>query len=99
MQTITIQKTYLVLVEISENIFRVFFVVVNFIFTVKEKIENKIKVAVKKVSNFLKALFGFNIYKIKVLEIKTKTSDVKNTFKNNTFLIYSNLLAPPSVFL
>lgn len=85
---IIIQKKYLILVEISENIFRLFLIVINFVFNVFEE-------AVEKTFNFIRALFGFNIYKLELVQIRTKTNELKNNFKNNNFLIYSNLLAPP----
>lgn len=98
---ITIQKRFLILVEVSENIFRVFLVIVNFVFNFVEK---KIKETkeniwnfVEKTFNFVRALFGFNIYKLETIQIKTKTN-FKNNFiksRNQDFLIYSNLLAPP----
>jgi hypothetical protein len=107
---ITIQKKYLILVEISENIFRVFLVIVNFVFTfveskleeVKENFNNFYKEALKKARkafNFIRALFGFNIYKLEIIQIKTKTNFNNNFIKirNQDFLIYSNLLAPPKI--
>lgn len=98
---ITIQKKYLILVEVSENIFRVFLIVVNYVFNiVEEKVEEVKNVwssFVKKTFNFIRALFGFNIYKLELVQIKTKTNELKNSFKNNNFLIYSNLLAPPQI--
>ncbi len=114
---ITIQKKYLILVEVSENIFRLFLIVVNYVFNIFEETRevfvssvNEIKQEVKDglsnfykdtkekvgiVFNFIRALFGFNIYKLELIQIKTKTNEIKNIFKNNDFLIYSNLLAPP----
>lgn len=114
---ITIQKKYLILVEVSEDIFRVFLIVVNYVFNifeetreifvssineikleVKENLNNFYKDTIKKVGkvfNFIRALFGFNIYKLDLIQIKTKTNEPKNSFKNNDFLMYSNLLAPP----
>ena len=83
---IVISQKFLILVEVSENIFRAFLVVVSFIFDIVKEVKEK-------TFNFIRALFGFNIFKIKV------TRDIyQNLFtvkKNNSFLIYSNLLAPP----
>ncbi len=100
---ITIQKKYLILIEISENVFRVFLVIVNFVFNFieervnifEEEVKNVWSNFVYKTFNFILALFGFNIYKLELIQIKTKTNEIKNIFKNNDFLIYSNLLAPP----
>lgn len=99
---ITIQKKYLISVEVSKNIFRVFLVIVNFVFTF---VENKIKETkediwsfVEKTFNFIRSLFGFNIYKLETNKIKSNLSIKNNNFsknKNQDFLIYSNLLAPP----
>ncbi len=86
---IVISQKFLILVEVSENIFRAFLVVVSFIFDIVKEVKEK-------TFNFIRALFGFNIFKIKV------TRDIyQNLFtvkKNNSFLIYSNLLAPPVSF-
>ncbi len=87
---VTIQKKFLIFVEVSENIFRVFLVVVNFVFDfILEK--------VGRTFNFIRALFGFNIYKLEAIQIKTKTNFKNNFIKNRNqdFLIYSNLLSPP----
>lgn len=111
---ITLQKKYLILVEVSENTFRLFLIVVNYVFNIIDDTKevfvssvNEIKQEIKtvwsdfkenvlsKTFNFIRALFGFNIYKLDLIQIKTKTRESKNTFKNNNFLIYSNLLAPP----
>lgn len=40
---ITIQKQFLILVQVSENIYRVFLVVVNFVFTFAENKIEEIK--------------------------------------------------------
>jgi hypothetical protein len=89
---ITIQKKFLLVVEIAENVYRLFVVVVNFVFNFVEKQINNF---IEKTFNYLKALFGYNIYKLRLVKIKTKTIETKNSFANNDFLIYSNLLAPP----
>ena len=81
---IIIQKKYIVLYEIAENIFAVFLVIVNFVFN----INLKIKVATESVINFVKT-FLFNLVKVNFNKII-----LKNNYKNN-FVIYSNLLAPP----
>lgn len=90
---ITITKKYLILVEVSENIFSAFLVVVSFVFDfVEEKIQ-EVKNKVTKAFNFIRALFGFNIFKIKIT--KSVYRILFTIKKNNSFLIYSNLLAPP----
>jgi hypothetical protein len=81
---IIIQKKYIVLYEIAENIFAVFLVIVSFVFN----INLKIKVATESVINFVKT-FLFNLVKVNFNKII-----LKNGYKNN-FVIYSNLLAPP----
>ncbi len=81
---IIIQKKYIVLYEIAENIFAVFLVIVSFVFN----INLKIKVATESVINFVKT-FLFNLVKLNFNKII-----LKNNYKNN-FVIYSNLLAPP----
>jgi hypothetical protein len=81
---IIIQKKYIVLYEIAENIFAVFLVIVSFVFN----INLKIKVATESVINFVKT-FLFNLVKVNFNKII-----LKNNYKNN-FVIYSNLLAPP----
>ena len=87
---ITIQKKFLILVEISENMYRVFLVIVNFVFDfVGEKMRGAF--------NFIRALFGFNIYKLNTLKLKSNNFNNQNNFqnKNQDFLIHSNLLSPP----
>jgi hypothetical protein len=81
---IIIQKKYIVLYEIAENIFAVFLVIVSFVFN----INLKIKVATESVISFVKT-FLFNLIKVNFNKII-----LKNNYKNN-FVIYSNLLAPP----
>ncbi len=105
------------MVEVSENIYRVFLIVINFVFDfiiekveviksevsifyreIKEKIRNTWDSIKYKTFNFIRALFGFNIYKLDTLKIKSnKINNNKNNFKNKNqdFLIHSNLLAPP----
>ena len=107
------------MVQVSENIFRLFLIVVNFVFNIFENTKevfvssvNEVKQEIKesfgnfykntkervgKVFNFIRALFGFNIYKLEIIQIKTKTNFNNNFIKNRNqdFLIYSNLLAPP----
>lgn len=82
---IIIQKRYIVLAEIAENIYAVFLVIVSFIFNVNLKI----KVATNVVVDFLKKLNRF-----KYLKSSFNKNIFKNNYKNN-FVIYSNLLAPP----
>jgi hypothetical protein len=92
---IIIQKQFLILVQISENIYRVFLVVVNYVF---DFIENSFEYIVEKVRNFIRNIFGFNIYKLNTLKIKSQNYQNINNFtknKNEDFLRYSNLLAPP----
>jgi hypothetical protein len=91
---IIIQKQFLILVEISENIYRVFLVVVNYVFNF---VENSFEYAAEKVRTFIKSIFGYNIYKLEKINIDTKSFNKKNIYKNKNeeFLKYSNLLAPP----
>ncbi len=99
---ITIQKKYIVAYEVAENIFAVFLVIVSFVFNIVvdivEKTVREFTETVAKTRNYLQALFGFNIYSLKLARVRvleTRADSVKNSFKNNDFLIYSNLLAPP----
>ena len=109
---ITIQKKYLILVEVSLNIFKLFLIVVNFVFNfsnnskeifvsyaneVKQEIVNAWDNLRQKTFNFVRALFGFNIYKLEIIKIKSNLFEGKNfnNNKNQDFLIHSNLLAPP----
>jgi hypothetical protein len=94
---ITISKKYLILVEVSENIFRAFLVIVNFVFDVVEEKIEEVKNKVSNAFNFIRALFGFNIFKIEI--IKSIYRILFTIKKNNSFLIYSNLLAPPASIL
>jgi hypothetical protein len=94
---ITISKKYLILVEVSENIFRAFLVIVNFVFTFAEEKLETVKSKVAQAFNFIRALFGFNIFKIKIVNAYFR--DIFTIKKNNNFLIYSNLLAPPASIL
>ena len=87
-----IQKKYLVLYEISENIFAVFLVVVSFIFTIvleaQEKVENVVT-------------FIFNYFRLEAFKTNLNSSfnnkKLFSKYKNN-FIIFSNLLAPPKNF-
>ncbi len=96
---ITIQKKFLILYEIAENVYAMFLVIVNFVFEFAsqsvEVVKREFNNFVEKTHNFIRALFGFNIYKLKSIKIETKTNSKNISFKNNDFLIYSNLLAPP----
>ena len=103
---ITIQKKFLILYEIAENVYVIFLIIVNFIF---EFTSESVEVAkrefnnfVEKTHNFTRALFGFNIYKLQVIKINNKNLNLNNYnnsikhFNNqNNRVRYSNLLAPP----
>lgn len=100
MKQITIQKQYLILVEMSENIYRLFLVIVNFIIEIKNTVEEVVSSAFVKVARYIKAIFGFNIYKLNTQEIDSKNLYLKDFLFNKNlnqerFLRYSNLLAPP----
>ena len=94
---ITITKKYLILVEVSENIFRAFLVIVFFVFDVVEEKIQEAKNKVTKAFNFIRAIFNFNIFKIKI--VNAYFQNIFTIKKNNNFLIYSNLLAPPYISL
>ncbi len=87
---ITITKKFLILVEVSENIFRAFLVIVSFVFYIVEEVKEK-------TFNFIRALFGFNIFKIKIVNAYFK--NIFSIKKKNSLWIYSNLLAPPVLVL
>jgi hypothetical protein len=84
-----IQKKYLVLVEVTENIFAVFLVVVNFIFTIVQEVKETVENVVTFVSHY---------FKLKTTQTNLKSVNNFDTlfskYKNN-FILYSNLLAPP----
>ena len=110
---ITIQKSWIILVEISENIYRVFLVVVNYIFEftfegieiIKEKSEHVKKEFnnfAEKAHNFIRAIFGFNIYKLQVIKINNKNlildnynNSIKHFNNQNSRVRYASLMAPP----
>ena len=125
---ITIQKKFIFLIEVAENIYRAFLIIVNFVFNFvddiatesvdiiniqyvdfKKKVDNGLEIFREsfnnfqsKTFNFVRALFGFNIYKLKVLRINNKNLSLNNYdnsirhFNNqNNRVRYSNLLAPP----
>ena len=85
------------MVEVSENIFRAFLVIVNFVFDVVEEKIEETKSKISNAFNFIRALFGFNIFKIKI--VNAYFQNIFTLKKNNNFLIYSNLLAPPYISL
>ncbi len=99
MNTIILQKKYLVLVETAKDMWTLFLVIVNFIFTIREKINNKVNEVKNKVTNFSKVLYSyfFNINRAYIpllISIDNRSNDI--AFKNNDdSYIYSNLLSPP----
>lgn len=108
MQQIIVQKRFLILVEISEDIWKAFLVIVHFIVefvediaqNVKQDISNAWNIFEKRVFNFVRALFGFNIYKLNLVKVDNKNLYLKDhlfhkNFNQERFLKYSNLLAPP----
>ena len=124
---ITIQKKFLILYEIAENVYAIFLVIVNFVFEFtaegveilkrsaenvvnkskqkSERFEKSFNSFVEKTHNFIRALFGFNIYKLQVIKINNKNLNLNNYnnsikhFNNqNNRVRYSNLLAPPYKF-
>ncbi len=106
---ITIQKKFLILYEIAENVYAIFLIVVNYVFDLAEKtatdVVQKVYSSVEKTRNFIQAIFGFNIYKLQVLKINNKNLNLDNYnnsirhFNNqNDRVRYSNLLAPPCNF-
>ena len=88
MNIIILQKKYLVLVETAQDMWTLFLVIVNYIFTIKERVDN--------VCNVLYSYF-VNLNKVYVpilVKIDNRQNDI--AFKNNDGrYIYSNLLAPP----
>ena len=82
---IIIQKKYLIIVEISENIYRVFLIVVNFVFNIVQKVSEGVDL----IFNYFKDKF----FKKELLK-KVYTGYTFNYVKSD-FVIYSNLLAPP----
>lgn len=111
MKQIIIQKKYLIIVEYGENLYKLFLVIVNFVFDIVEDIKSDIEDFSKGVTNFagkainyFKALFGFNIYKLQTINLlesglynKVLYRDIlfKKDLTNKRFLAYSHLLAPP----
>ena len=108
---ITIQKQFLILYEIAENVYAIFLVVVNYIVTFTEKAGKVVSEVVEKMENvtsgtrnFIRALFGFNIYKLKVLKINNNlnlnnyNNSIRHFNNQNSRVRYSNLLAPPVLF-
>ncbi len=99
---ITVQKIYLIAVEISENVFRLFLLIVRYVFSIAEVVidgaANAGLYTYRKARNFLKSLFGFNIYKIdnRLSLVYVVKSNLISIYKSDR-IIYSNLLAPPSL--
>ena len=87
MNTIILQKKYLVLIETAQDMWTLFLVIVNFIFTIKERIDN--------ISDVIYSYFENTYFRHKLIAIKV--SDNQNiSFKNkDQRAIYSNLLSPP----
>ena len=89
MNTIILQKKYLVLVQTTKDMWTLFLVIVNFIFTIRERVED-----------FSKVLYSYfvNVNKTYIpllIRIDNRPNDI--AFKNNDDrYIYSNLLAPPN---
>ncbi len=88
MNTIILQKKYLVLVETAKDMWTLFLLIINYIFTIKERVDN--------VCNVLYSYFA-NLNKVYIpllIRIDNRSNDI--AFKNNDDgYIYSNLLAPP----
>lgn len=99
---ITIQKKYLVLVETSENIFRLFLVIVNFVFNIvleiKEEISNTVSKTVNKIKTFFES-FARKVLGVTRLQSHLLSANTKSRYIKNDFVIYSNLLAPPNLIL
>ncbi len=88
MNTIILQKKYLVLIETAKDMWVLFLVIVNFIFTIREKIEDFSKVLYSYFANVNKTYIPL------LIRIDNRQNNV--SFKNNDDrYIYSNLLAPP----
>lgn len=113
MKQIIIQKKYLILVEYGENLYKLFLIIVNFVFDIVEDIKSDFEDFERefvnftgKAINYFKALFGFSIYKIQTVNL-LETSlynhilfrDIlfKKDLSNKRFLTYSHLLAPPTI--
>lgn len=88
MNTIILQKKYLVLVETAKDMWTLFLVIVNYIFTIKEKVENVSKVLYTYFANLNK------VYTPILIKVDSRSNNI--AFKSNDDrYIYSNLLAPP----
>ena len=88
MNTIILQKKYLVLVETAKDLWTLFLLIINYIFTIKERVDN--------VSNVLYSYFvNLNkVYLPLLIKVDNRQNDI--AFKSNDDrYIYSNLLAPP----
>lgn len=105
MKQIIIQKKYLILVEYTENMYQLFLIIINFVFDIIEDCQKNIFNFANKTINFFRALFGFNIYKLKnksLLQsnlynlILYREVLFKRDLSNKRFLKYSNLLSPPT---
>ncbi len=110
MNTIILQKKYLVLVETAKDMWTLFLVIVNFIISIKENAETIIETSIKiikdnveivksGVNNFSKALYSYfanlnKVYTPILIKVDSRSNNI--AFKSNDDrYIYSNLLAPP----
>lgn len=99
MNTIILQKKYLVLVETAKDMWTLFLVIINFIFTIREKINSKVNEVKNQVNDFSKVLYTYfvnlnKVYTPILIKIENRSNDI--AFKSNDDrYIYSNLLAPP----
>jgi hypothetical protein len=90
---IIIQKQYIVLAEVAENIFAVFLVIVNFVFHVVINVVQKVKDSVDEIVKYVKNIFSK--FEQVVLGLNNNFNYKRVAVKSD-FIIYSNLLAPPA---
>ncbi|MDI9355206.1 MAG: hypothetical protein QM532_03405 [Cyanobium sp. MAG06] len=83
--TIIQNKAFLLLVEVSENIYKLFLVIVTIIYNIKIKIEDTAESIISYLLYINKNNFIINNLHLKYSYIIHK----------NNFQIYSNLLSPP----